>query len=294
MKTLSPGLAVHLAGGVTTLARCWTLTRRDGVTMGFTDHDRDILLDGVPHQARSGLEAAEARQEAGFSAESVDILGALQSAGVTERDIASGFYDAALVTTHLVDWSDPSNRVVLGRHVIGEVRRTQNGFVAELRSQAHAHDEEKGRVYTTRCDAELGDSRCRVAIAPAAASVMLTDGRSSIVTAELQAHSAGRFAGGRLTFTGGANAGVSVELREHAVEAGLSRLELWLEAPHDIAVGDPFTVTPGCNKSFATCRAVFGNAINFQGFPHIPGGDFLLRRAAEGEPQLFDGGSLFR
>ncbi len=31
-----------------------------------------------------------------------------------------------------------------------------------------------------------------------------------------------------------------------------------------------------CDQSFETCRDVFGNVENFQGFPHMPGNDFIL------------------
>ncbi len=31
-----------------------------------------------------------------------------------------------------------------------------------------------------------------------------------------------------------------------------------------------------CNKRFATCRDVFGNAENFRGFPHMPGNDAII------------------
>ena len=41
-KTISSGLAQHLAGQVTTLATCWKITRRDGVVLGFTDHVLDL------------------------------------------------------------------------------------------------------------------------------------------------------------------------------------------------------------------------------------------------------------
>jgi hypothetical protein len=48
-KTISPALAQHLAGEVTTLATCWKITRRDGAVLGFTDHVRDLrgLIDGL-------------------------------------------------------------------------------------------------------------------------------------------------------------------------------------------------------------------------------------------------------
>jgi hypothetical protein len=65
MRTIPSALADHLDGGVTTLARCWKLTRRDGATFGFTDHDRDLAFAGTTFEARTGLEAAEASASSG-------------------------------------------------------------------------------------------------------------------------------------------------------------------------------------------------------------------------------------
>ena len=47
MKILPSALAAHLAGGATTLAWCWRITRSDGITFGFTDHDRTLSFDGT-------------------------------------------------------------------------------------------------------------------------------------------------------------------------------------------------------------------------------------------------------
>jgi uncharacterized phage protein (TIGR02218 family) len=290
MRTLSPALQASLAEGATTLARCWTLMRRDGVTLGFTDHDRDITLEGVAHRAGTGLDAAQARQELGFAVASVDAAGALSEAGLTEADIMRGLYDGASVTVTLVDWANPAARAVLDRFEIGEIRRGDGAFVAELRGQAHRFDEERGRLYAATCDADLGDARCRVAIAPITTPVVATDGRRVVTLALPGTVQAGHLSGGRLTFATGANAGLVVEIQHHA-EGG--RLTLWLDAAQLIAVGDQATVTPGCDKSFATCRDRFANTLNFQGFPHIPGTAFLLRAGGEAG-HVFDGGSLFR
>ncbi len=43
------------------------------------------------------------------------------------------------------------------------------------------------------------------------------------------------------------------------------------------------TVTIGCDKSFATCRDRFANALNFRGFPHMPGIDRILSVPVPGE-----------
>jgi hypothetical protein len=53
-KTVSAALAEHLAGEVTMLATCWQITRRDRVVLNFTDHARDLEVDGVPYWAPSG------------------------------------------------------------------------------------------------------------------------------------------------------------------------------------------------------------------------------------------------
>ncbi len=39
MRTIPSALQAKLDSGVTTLCRCWIVTRRDGVVLGFTDHD---------------------------------------------------------------------------------------------------------------------------------------------------------------------------------------------------------------------------------------------------------------
>jgi uncharacterized phage protein (TIGR02218 family) len=59
----------------------------------------------------------------------------------------------------------------------------------------------------------------------------------------------------------------------------------WVEA------GDALVVSAGCDRTFETCKAKFGNATNFRGFPHIPGSDFVLRVPREGE--ALDGRALF-
>lgn len=294
MKTIQPGLAAHLAGGVTTLARCWQLTRRDGAVIGFTDHDGDLSFDGVTYRARSGLEASEVESELGFSVGNVDAAGVLHSSGITEADIGRGLYDGAEVSVHLVDWTNPANRQRLDVMVIGEIRRGDAAFVAELRSAAHRFDEERGRLYTARCAVDLGDARCRKAVSTSSATVAAVSGRAELRLSGLGSFASGWFTGGRLVFSSGGNAGHAVEIRRHQIDGTIAIIDLWLDAPQPVTVGDGVQLTPGCDKSFATCGAKFANTINFQGFPHIPGTDFLLQVAGGENAQNFDGGSLFR
>ena len=48
--------------------------------------------------------------------------------------------------------------------------------------------------------------------------------------------------------------------------------------------------SPACDKRFATCKAKFANALNFRGFPHLPGNDAAYGYVVEGGE--FDGGPI--
>ena len=84
-----------------------------------------------------------------------------------------------------------------------------------------------------------------------------------------------------------------MEVKRHRMDGDAVIVELWQAMAEPIAPDDTFVVTAGCDKRFDTCRERFGNVLNFRGFPHIPGNDFILRYAIDGEPG-HDGKSLTR
>ena len=296
MRTLPKNLAAHLADGATTLCHCWKLSRRDGRAFGFTDHDRDLSFDGLTFAARTGLEAAEASAELGFAVGGGEVSGALVSAGLTEDDIASGLYDDASVEIWLVNWSNVSERLLLDIGSIGEIRRADGTFVAELRGLMHRFDEERGRLFRATCSADLGDAKCGVNLSSSTYSdtgtVTRTDGALAIAASGI-GFADGWCTGGKLTWTSGANRDLSVEIKVHRAVDGIDEFDLWQRAPQPIEIGDAFRVTAGCEKTHAACRDKFGNALNFRGFPHMPGNDFIIRMPQQGEPGL-DGGSFFK
>lgn len=280
MRTIPTALQARLDSGVTALARCWIVTRRDGVKLGFTDHDVDITLDGTVCRAGTGLTASEATARLGLQVDGSEIAGALADESLAESDLAAGRYDAAGIEVHLVDWSEPSLRVLLAKGVLGEIRREGAAFTAELRSLAHRLNEESGRLYTATCSADLGDARCTVDLTDAAfhggGAVVSLAGASAFRVSGLDDFDDGWFAAGKFTVTAGANAGFAVEVKTHRVALDGVLIELWQAPPEPVAVGDTFTLTAGCDKRFSTCRDRFGNGVNFRGFPAIPGNDFVI------------------
>jgi uncharacterized phage protein (TIGR02218 family) len=265
------------------------------VTLGFTDHDEDIALNGVTCRANAGLTASEARTQLGLAVTGAELSGALADDTLTEADLAAGRYDAAAIEVWLVDWSEPSLKVKLRAGVLGEVRRQGSAFTAELRGLSHRFAEECGRRFTKTCNADLGDARCTVDLSAAqfraAGSVGAILATSAFRAGGLGGYDDGWFTAGRLTFTAGANSGLAVEVKSHRVGIDNVTIELWQAMPQPLTSGDAFSVTAGCDKHFDTCVARFDNAENFRGFPHIPGNDFLISYPNEGEPG-HDGGSL--
>lgn len=283
MKNLPPALQAHLDDGTTTLAWCWKITRADGVSFGFTDHDRPLAFGGTDYEPESGLSASEIRSGSDLSVDSQDAEGALTSDRITETDILDGRWDNALVEVWRVNWAAPNQRVLIRRGAIGELRRGRLSFVAEMRSMAHVLGQTVGRVYQGTCDAALGDGRCRVDLNDAAysgAGAVLDPIRDRVFTVSgLGSFDSGWFSFGHLEWTSGPNSGRLAEVMLHEIASGVVTITL-LEAPvRAVAGGNAFTIRAGCDKRAETCTAKFLNILNFRGFPHIPGQDAVVRYA---------------
>lgn len=295
MRTISTDLQAKLSSGVTTLARCWIVTRRDGTVLGFTDHDEDVVLGSVTCLAGTGLDSSEVTAQLGLAVDGAEIAGALADESLTEADLAAGRYDAAKVELHLVDWSDPSLSVQLATGFLGEVRREGLSFTAELRGLASRLAEASGRLYTATCSADLGDARCTVDLTNAlyrgSGAIATLAASSAFIASGLDAFVDGWFTAGKLTWNTGPNAGLAIEVKTHRVLGDGVHIDLWQQMPEALTVGDTFVVTAGCDKRFTTCRDRFANAVNFRGFPSIPGNDFVIRYPVVGEPGN-DGASL--
>jgi uncharacterized phage protein (TIGR02218 family) len=292
MKTLPAPLAAHVGEGVTTLCHCWRVTRRDNVMLGFTDHDRDLVLDGVTYKAASGFTASAIESQLGLAVSNLDVEGALTDDAITETDLSTGRYDDAAVTIFLVNWQDVTQRAILRSGFIGQVRRGRLAFSAELRGLASRLDQTSGRVFQRSCACNLGDARCGVSLAG------LTRTRNTSVTQVFDSFSfacgslgsmpVAHLAKGKLVWTSGPHAGTSVEIRSAALVGTVRRLTLLLPAPQPIAVGHTCTVTVGCDRSATMCRERYANMVNFGGFPHMPGNDFAMSYPNRGDRN--DGG----
>jgi uncharacterized phage protein (TIGR02218 family) len=278
MQTLPTALADHLTNETTTLATCWSIARRDGVTLYFTEHDQDILVDGELYVATSGMSASAITSQAGLSVDNLELEGILSSAAINEEDILAGRYDHAEISVFMVNYTNPADgKLHLKTGWLGEVTLRNQQFTAEVRGLTSRLQQVIGEVYTKTCRARFCDARCGLNITSFTVTGNVTASDSAYAfTDSARTESGDYFAYGVVTFTSGDNAGLSMEIRDY----GAGRFSLFLPLPQPILVGDAYSATAGCDKTFETCLGRFNNVINFRGEPHVPGTDKLLETSA--------------
>lgn len=272
-KTLSAELLAHYASGATTLAKLWKVTRRDGEVFGFTDHDQPLTYLAQIYEPSSVFDGSAVETRGELNVDSLETRGLLDSEGITAQSLEHGEWDGAAVLIVEVNYRDLTmGHNVLRAGTLGEVQRSGPTYTAELRGMMHALQNNIGRIVTPSCDAKLGDARCGVDLEALRISGSVTVATSArLFTTDVGGSVT--YSYGVLTWTSGANDGLSIEVKAHTA---VGILELQLAMPNAVQVGDDFTIVPGCDKTKATCIAVFDNVINFRGFSFVPGQDKVL------------------
>lgn len=277
---MSAALAEAFAGVATSMAMCWRLTRGDGLVLGFTSHDRDILLEGLLYRSNPGMTPSAVSQTAALRADSMDVEGALVTSAVSAFDLESGRWAGARVELFACDWRQPElgkMRIISGE--IGDVSRpiaqTGGSFRVELLSDMARLERAGPLRLAPMCRSELGDGKCgvdmegrRTELRVAAVAEERIDLVQPLQRPEL-------YAGGRMRFVSGILCGLDRRVASAGGQA------LWLEegVPAGSVAGSHIWLWEGCDRRIATCAERFGNSLAFGGEPHVPGTDALLRYA---------------
>lgn len=292
MRAIQPELQARLDSGATRLCHCWRVDRADGAAFGFTDHDCDLEFEGLAFRAGSGMDASALQAATGLSVDNAQASGALSDAAVSEADVSAGKYDGARIRHWLVDWERPELRVLIFAGTFGEIRRLDGAFEVEMRGLAEPLNAPVGRSVLRTCDRALGDARCGFDAAQpgfSAEGVVIDGAGGAILAGGLDGFADGWFDQGNLSWLSGANAGQRLVVQLDRVVADGRRIRTWEAPARPVAAGDRFRVVAGCDKRAETCRQKFGNLLNFRGFPHLPGDDWVTAYPTDGA--IHDGAS---
>jgi uncharacterized phage protein (TIGR02218 family) len=262
-----------LDGDLTTVALCWRIERRDGVAIGLTDHDRDLVIDGLVHRAAPGMTPSAIKRSDGLDADTMEVAGALTSSAIGEADLLAGRWDGARILLFAVDWTGAEGRVDLGEGTIGAVEIRDGAFSAELRGLSAALDRAVVEETSAECRASFGDRRCRIALAPRRRLARIVAIDEEALTVDADEPSSNAYGNGLLRWIGGANSGL-----ENAIAVSDGAIVTLRALPAlAVAAGDLVELTEGCDKRLSTCAGRFANVVNFRGEPYLPGIDLLTR-----------------
>lgn len=255
------------------VATFWRIDRRDGVAIGLTNHDRDLTIDGLRHQASPGIVPSAIRRTRDLSPDSAEVAGALCASGLCPDDLAAGRFDGAAVTVGLVDW-ETGEHIALYRGTLGQIAEEQGGFRAELLGGKTALEIDAVPRTSPLCRAEFCGPGCGLSAGAHTQEVRIGEIDAERGAVVLHGGPApGLLTGGWLRPADGPLTGVVLPIVDVAADAVL----LGQVLPAELSVGTPAIVREGCDRTVATCHARFANAVNFQGEPFVPGNDLITR-----------------
>ncbi len=257
-----------------TVASFWRICRRDGVTLGFTTHDRDLWFDGILHRAAPGMVPSSIRRTSGFADDGVEVEGALSHEAISAAEMQAGRFEGARIVIGALDWENESgDAAVLYRGRIVGLVEEDGGFVAQLQSAKADLARDPVPRTSPGCRARFCDLGCTL-------SASRFTHRAVASALDREANRVGfagidpaLFAQGELRWLDGPLTG----LRATVLCADAQGLVLDRPLDKASAIGDRALLREGCDHTIATCSARFGNAVNFQGEPFLPGNDLLAQ-----------------
>jgi uncharacterized phage protein (TIGR02218 family) len=255
-----------------TVATFWRVYRRDGVTLGFTSHDRDLAFGGLTHRAAPGMVPAAIRLTADLSQDSAEVEGALSHDSIRTADLAAGLFDEAAIEIGAVDW-ETLDHFTLYTGELGQIEDDGRNFSANLRSAKQLLERDLVPRTSPTCRALFCGKGCGLS-ALQYTTIRSLDGLDlDLNRVRFGGTSAADHIDGVLRFRDGPQTGISFGI------VGADGDWLMLDRPlvSGTALGTKAELREGCDHTIATCAARFGNARNFRGEPLLPGNDLLTR-----------------
>ena len=279
MKTASTSLINLLASRQFFSADLYQFSLIGGGTLNYCSGDKDILWNGInwscgkPYFDRKSNKA-KCHWKIGVEVDSLvldvipagaNILGEPFLAAVRQ-----GVFDGAELTLYRAFMPTYGNvaagTVIMFVGRVAEIDATNSLATFTINSHLELLNQNLPRnLYQSGCANTLYDSGCGVNKASLAVNGSVTSATVSVINASLS-QIAGYFDLGVISFTSGANNGISRTVKSYASNS------VSLIAPFPVvpSVGDTFLIYPGCDKQQNTCSGKFNNLARFRGFPYLP------------------------
>ena len=281
MKTATPTFINFLTSTTEfVMAELYDLTLADGTALHYSTFDRNLevggttYLTGPPNFTRGTVEEVIGVSKIGtlslqIHASSSDLIG---SVPILQK-IARGDFDKAQITVRRLFMDSALNQQGTVIRFVGNIgdldqlSRTMAKFTCKSKVE-DLNTQLPRNILQPTCMHTLFDAGCTLNKSAFAVNGTVQAGstRNKLITSLTQADS--YFDNGQLVFTSGANNGHVAAVRTYTNSGGT--VYFFVPLPASPAIGDTFTIYPGCDKTQATCTTKFSNVVNFGGFPYVP------------------------
>ena len=300
MKAAGTNTLAALSSGQFYKAELFDVVLSSGATLRFTSYDVPLSLGATSYPSNMIVRRGSVSCRVGLESQSLDIELAPQGDSANAptvgglpflQAVRQGFLDGARVTLRKVFMAVPASGLPVntnGESVVWFVGTVADATAGRQTARlvvesdlARLNIQMPRNVLQPGCVHSLFDAGCTLSKAArtVTGSVTATGPNTATGFTTALSQATDYFSLGVVTFTSGANAGLSRTVRAHANTNGA--LTLVAPFPNVPATGDAFSIVPGCDKQQATCSSKFSNLVHFRGFPYVP------------VPEtLYDGGSV--
>lgn len=269
-------------GPVLTITELFRITCRNGVAARFTPHPESIILGGDGTYQNIPIRRSEINYHPDLQVDKVTVdMGIVGiTIGSQQLSIPQLIQREYLSYAHVEILAyDFVKKMVLRTmfegYITGDVSYSEGTLTFPVTSLLDKLKELVPKIiWSEFCQHHLYSSRCGVSKGAYTESGEVTGGTGRVIQADLfllTNKEVGWWARGAVTFTSGANQGISRAVYSH----GDGYVNLIIPFPEAIVAGDTFTVCAGCDRTGVTCDEKFDNYENFFGFEYIPKSDVL-------------------
>jgi len=236
---------------LTTLATCWWIKLKSGKVLSFTDFDQDIELDNIVYISTNKFMPSAITLK-----NNVNSIFYLE--GVIDQDFDQALYDGAEVKIIIANYQTKKKKEIAAGN-IANITLKDSKFIAEILPFKSKMNLVVGSEYSKTCRAEFCDKACGLNINNYKVKGRVVDkiDKYSFISDIKE-----NFSNCIIEFTRTKNFSYNVK--------GVLNQKVFLFSPlsEEVAIGDEFVITLGCDKTFESCIN-YKNAINFRGEPHI-------------------------
>ena len=259
-------------------AELFTFTLLSGPVYYFTDWRRPLKVGGITYlPGPPRVNRGTITVQRGMSVSTTEVT--FQEANSTFiAQLAQGYFNRAIYQQQRIfaadttfQWTAPITKFFGRVDAIGGITRSSAKITVKCMLDDLDNDYPRD-VIETDCDAVLFDQRCGLA-----ASAYVVTGTAAANCTKNTLYSGLSnpdvyFTQGVVTFTSGVLSGISYMVKAYA--SGVVYPSYPFLVPP--AAGDAFSITPGCDKTLATCQSKYGynpvglSAPYHRGLPFVP------------------------